>query len=453
MNKIYVIKNSQKFGILVENGNDIIFTYDDKITKDSYIKGLDKKVNQSSILFPLFQNLLPEHHQLELLKQKHNISNQIDILLYLNNIHGSYEFYNDDTFASFIPSFHTVYEYNTVCDVLLESTYPFPNILNYHLNIDKEILFPEGLVYDKAMGLSGYQYKFSVDVDHQNQLVNYTQNDHGLYIMKPYNKSMSTYDRHNSDDYIPYLLLNEHFFMSFAREFGFKIPYNAIIYDGSEFHYIIKRYDRYNNAKFDHKEILTFMLKQSSEKYRVSMKDVLLEAKDNLDKSELEYLFRFIVYSIIIAHGDLHAKNLSLIEKKNTLEKQSFIVSPFYDISTTKIYRSLKTKDIGLKVGKRQHKITKEDICSLANAIDLPENVTEDIINETALLFATKFKQYVDLLPNEIKGLQFKKGGFGSFDPLEVVLNNYYDNRIEYITQSLKVQSVIQLVEDEKDIW
>ncbi len=452
MNKIYVIKNSQHFGTLLEEKNIITFTYANNIEEKSYIKGLKEKVNTSTTLFPVFQNLLPEHHQLELLIEKHNIKTQIGILLYLNNIHGSYEFYNERDFQTFTPSKQPIYNYNDISDEILESSYTFPNILNYTLDIKDEILFPEGLVYDQAMGLSGYQYKFSIDIDHNNSKISYNRGNNGLYIMKPYNKHMASFNRHTPDEYIPYLLLNEHLFMSFAKEFGFKIPYNAIIRHNDEFHYIIKRYDRYDDIKFDHKEILTFMLKPSSEKYNVTMKEVLLTAKENVEKNELIYLFKFIVFSIIIAHGDLHAKNISLIEKQNILEEQEFMVSPFYDISTTKIYKSLKMKDIGLKVGNKLFKINKEQICTLAESIEIEKSNAIEIIDEVALLFTTKFKDYIQNLPDDIKGLQVKKA-YGSFVPLEVILNNYYDTRITYIKDYLQVQSVIDLKNNEENIW
>ena len=59
--------------------------------------------------------------------------------------------------------------------------------------------------------------------------------------------------------------------MSLARDFGFSVPYNGIIKHDSDYHYIIKRFDRHGELKIDH-EILTLMNKNSDQKYKVSMR-------------------------------------------------------------------------------------------------------------------------------------------------------------------------------------
>ena len=106
--------------------------------------------------------------------------------------------------------------------------------------------------------------------------------------MKPYSKYYTTYVPNNKDrSYIPYLLINEHLFMSLALDFGFSIPYNAIIKHGSDYHYIIKRFDRYGELKIDHHELLTLMNKNSDQKYKVTMKDVMETAKSIFQKSSL----------------------------------------------------------------------------------------------------------------------------------------------------------------------
>ena len=104
------------------------------------------------------------------------------------------------------------------------------------------------------------------------------------------------------------------------------------------------------------------MNKNSDQKYKVSMREVLETAKMYISKEQLVELFRFIIFSAVIGHGDLHAKNLSLIYSSNKLDERAMQLSPFYDISTTKIYKDTKKNDVGLKIGNRTSKIKKTDL-------------------------------------------------------------------------------------------
>uniref|UniRef100_UPI00155DA631 hypothetical protein n=1 Tax=Aliarcobacter cryaerophilus TaxID=28198 RepID=UPI00155DA631 len=72
--------------------------------------------------------------------------------------------------------------------------------------------------------------------------------------------------------------------MTLARDFGFKVPYNGIIKNEMDYHYIIKRYDRYSDTKIDHTEILTLMDKVSTENIILICKNYLKQHKSILMK-------------------------------------------------------------------------------------------------------------------------------------------------------------------------
>ena len=349
---IYIVKNNKPFGVLTQADNNITFEYDNSIQKKNYLPGLKEKINNSKVLFPLFNNMLPEHEQKNLLLKKHNITNDIDILSYLDNIHGTFEFYTEDKYKTFTPKDYEEFIYNEKIDEILSNNYKFPNILSdYTLNIDTNILYPTELVNSKVIGLSGFQYKFSVIIDETTKTITHDSSKSSNYFMKPFSKYQSIYNFKDKDkSYIPYLLINEHLFMTLARDFGFKVPYNGIIKNEIDYHYIIKRYDRYSDTKIDHTEILTLMDKVSTEKYNINMQELFKTAQKYIDEVEQLLLFKFIIFSVVIAHGDLHAKNLSLINKSNKSSEELKQLSPFYDISTTKIYKDTKANDIGLKI-------------------------------------------------------------------------------------------------------
>ena len=453
---IYVVKNNKLLGVLTQasNGN-ITFEYDDSIKKEHYLRGLQEKINSSKVLFPVFENMLPEHEQKNLFLEKYNITNDIDILAYLDNIHGTFEFYTEDSYKTFIPKEYEEFIYNEKIDEILCNDYTFPNILSeYSLNIDTNILYPTELVNSKVIGLSGFQYKFSVIIDETTKIITHDSSKSSSYFMKPYSKYQSTYNFKDKDkSYIPYLLINEHLFMTLARDFGFKVPYNAIIKHDTDYHYIIKRYDRYNDNKIDHTEILTLMEKVSTEKYSVTMQELFEIAKEYIDKEEKLVLFKFIIFSLIIAHGDLHAKNLSLINKSNNSEEELKQLSPFYDISTTKIYKDTKENDIGLKIINKKKNIDRTLLLKFAEVIGIERSCAEIYIDEVCTRFIDTFLDYIDKLPNGIKGLPFNTSQY-SKSTLENIFKKYYNERVSYIKNKLINNEIVtEKVQVEENFW
>lgn len=450
---IYIVKNNKPFGVLTQADNNITFEYDNSIQKKNYLPGLKEKINNSKVLFPLFNNMLPEHEQKNLLLKKHNITNDIDILSYLDNIHGTFEFYTEDKYKTFTPKDYEEFIYNEKIDEILSNNYKFPNILSdYTLNIDTNILYPTELVNSKVIGLSGFQYKFSVIIDETTKTITHDSSKSSNYFMKPFSKYQSIYNFKDKDkSYIPYLLINEHLFMTLARDFGFKVPYNGIIKNEMDYHYIIKRYDRYSDTKIDHTEILTLMDKVSTEKYNINMQELFKTAQKYIDEVEQLLLFKFIIFSVVIAHGDLHAKNLSLINKSNKSSEELKQLSPFYDISTTKIYKDTKANDIGLKIINKKSNIDRTLLLKFANIIDIEKICAETLIDEVCIKFIDSFMNYINKLPNEIKGLPFNTGQY-SKSTFENVFRKYYKQRVSYINEKLiDKKRVTQKTED--DFW
>ncbi len=437
---IYVIKNNLPLGILTQSSDGVItFEYLDFVPEEQYLGSLSKKINTSNVLFPIFENMIPEHDQKILLESQYGITNSIDILLHLENIHGTYEFYSQEEFEAYRPlETFEKFVYNEKIDEILDNNYEFPNILkDYQLNISNETLYPEGITKGKVIGLSGFQYKFSILINKEDKTITHDSGKLSNCFMKPYNRHYSHYDYKDKDrSYIPYLLINEHLFMTLARDFGFKVPYNGIIKHEIDYHYFIKRFDRYNDSKIDHTELLTLMNKISTEKYKVTMQEVFETAKEYLNNEDQIILFKFIIFSVVIGHGDLHAKNLSLINVSNHSNEENKQLSPFYDISTTKIYKGIMDRDIGLKIINKTKNIDRQMLLKFADVIKIDKNIAIDLINEVYSQFKDTFLMYVEKLPNEIKGLTFYHGRY-SKGTLDAVLRKYYKNRLEFIEENL----------------
>lgn len=431
-------------GILTENDfGEIKFEYFENILTSQYLTGLEKNINISSKLFPVFENLLPENAQLDLLKSKYSITSAVGALLYLEDIHGTFEF--SEYMKTQNPELgNNIFKYTQVKKDLLDNSYIFPNILhNYVLEIPEKLLYPSGLCGSKIIGLSGYQYKFGVHIDNEGKRIYQLTDKDSAYIMKPNNFFYSKFaPKDKGSVYIPFLLINEHIFMTIARDFGFDVPYNAIIKHGEYYHFIIKRFDRYNNLKIDHTEILSLLNRNPEDKYNVSCKDVIELCSKYLNHKDMTQIFRFIVFSVIIAHGDLHAKNISLICKSNDPSETEKEIAPFYDISTSAIYYGVEKNDIGMQIKNKKKEITLEDLLWISELCNIDQQRAREIIKDLSLKFIKEFQStYIEKLPNDIKNLPFyeKKSIYSTRKSLIEVFNKYYKLRCEYIRQYLQV--------------
>lgn len=445
--KIYVIKNNRLIGFLDQTQDEtIVFDYVKELSSQNYLHGIDDQHNESSILFSVFENLLPENKQLEKVKFNNAIKREIDILLFLDNIHGSFEFYTQEEYEKLGLKEDLEFIYTDVRDEILEENYTFPNILEYKLDIDENILYPEELTIGRATGLSGFQYKFSVIKDDDLETITHTETQSN-YIMKPYSLYNGIYKKSSDPDesYIPYLLVNEHLFMSIARDFGFHVPYNAIIKNKDDYHFIIKRYDRYNLAKIDHHDVLTLLNQHSQRKYQIKVKEIAEMALTYLDEDELFELFSFFVFSVIISHGDLHAKNISFIFKTNNINEKEMQLAPYYDISTVGIYKGLSDRDIGMEIKNKKHNIKMEDFIWLASKFEIDEDRARKCVTDFSNQFINEFKNYILKLPQSIRSLPVQTNSVGYTDPLESIFLKYYKKRVAYINKYLlEVKTVVE---------
>lgn len=440
--QIYVVFKNKFLGVLSEQINQFKFVYDDKITSSDYVHSLPNKENINRHLFAIFDDLIPENPvKIEALKAQNNIKSTIEILLHLDNIHGSFEFYN--SLKEFDLSDELkVFEYRAIKNEIL-GNYSYPEILkSYRL---QEL--PEHAIVNNTLGLSGFQEKYAVSKDDTNHLIQYVENEATEYFIKPFNIEQTHFNRgqlrFNSykKRYYPYLLVNEHIFMSLAKEFGFDVPYNGLIKDNvyNEYHLVIKRFDRYKTIyKFDHHTINSLLNKVSTDKYKVTVKDVIQVAKQYLDIDEMLILFKFIVFSVIISHGDLHAKNISLIYASNDFHDKSMVLAPVYDVLTTNIYGGFQSDvDIGMKLNNKTKNIRREDLVAIAELAEISQDIAIKSINEFSIKFINTFEEHINKLPNEIKSLTIKQSDYANDITLLNKYLRYFAQRQEYINKYL----------------
>jgi serine/threonine-protein kinase HipA len=243
------------------------------------------------------------------------------------------------------------------------------------------------------MSLSGYQHKLKVSIDHKKKIISQNQDGEiASYFMKPYNK----YKAYPSNGhYFPHLAVNEHLYMSFAREkLGFDVPYTAICKneEEGEFHYIIKYFNRYRGFRYAMDEVSSIMGLDSDTKYQTTaekmfsaIETVLVQEQEKIRM--LEYFF----YSYVIMHEDMHSKNLSIIN-----DRGKYFASPLYDITATGFYDHAYGYESHLPVCGKQNNIRLGDFMELAKRLNVRKSLVKEAFGKIIQQYTFSFPEYIE---------------------------------------------------------
>lgn len=384
-----IIVGELKFG-----DGKYIFEYNPKYSGRELI-GIPRKKEpyESSTLFFIFENLIPESHRREKHLDIEKFDDLADSLTTLLNTHGSYQFVYTYELFKYKKTNDKRPNYITIKNKLFDS-YSYPNVLNYTLDIPEEILEDKSTI--DYSSLSGYQNKIDINIDDEKQTIFIdTKNPH--YLLKPFNKNIGEYFG-DKNSYYPQVLANEHLFMSFAKnELGFDVPYNGLVYHKGNFHYLIKRFDRYQEFRYEQYDFGQLLNIPSSKKYDATSDELFHKAKEVLkDKTSKLELLRFYFYSYIIQHGDLHVKNIAILN----IGKEKFTFSPLYDVISLGVIKGKGIEDIALPIQKKhknqKSKFTLEDFLYLADILQLNHLEVKNELRKIALKFVEIFPQYIE---------------------------------------------------------
>ena len=268
------------------------------------------------------------------------------------------------------------------------------NLIEYELDIPLESL--KGVIKSRELysSLSGYQHKIDVNLDHKNRKITRVQKEKGElahYLLKPYAS-----DRRIK--HTPYLALNEHLFMSFAKnELKLDVPFSAVLLgQNRDFYFLVKRYDRYRGYKYHQYDFAQQLNIESEDKYDISIVSILEKFTQRVhDKKSQEDIYRFIIYASLIKHGDLHAKNIGLIE----IGENRWRLAPLYDIISTYIYEGKKSDDFGIVFdyqNPKKRNLNYQEYLEIANILKLSGSKAKTILRDTIKLFQVYFPKYID---------------------------------------------------------
>jgi len=419
--QIAVFKSGQLIGFLSYKEGRYVFEYDQSY-KGKKLDGLaGDELFYATTLFPIFENLIPESDRRDsYLAEGKSL---VEILLELENTHGDFDFVALDKLNDYSNDYINRKSWIAVKEAILQKQ-DFPNILDMSIDIDSGILEAKG----KHSSLSGYQNKIDVSIDFEAKVI--TQSSEALYLLKPYNVESAVYnfkDKHQT--YLPYLGLNEHLFMSFAKNaYGFDVPWSAVVVGEMDFHYIVKRYDRYDGYKYEQRDFAQIMGIKSDQKY-FTTSEKLFDAIAKVVKSKEERLkfLEFYIFSFVIEHADLHLKNISIIN----IGKDKYRLSPLYDLISNGVYRG-DSDELGLPLGGKKHNITMSDFYDIGERIGISRLQTKKSAKKIIDIFIEEFPHYIEQ-SYKIKlfeKLKIQKNRY-SFTTFSNSLEKFYKRRIE----------------------
>jgi serine/threonine-protein kinase HipA len=416
-----VFKSGELVGFLGHEFGQYHFEYD-KGYKGKQLDGLvGSEAYSSATLFPLFENLIPESDRRDAYVA--DGKNLAQILLELDNTHGDFDFVSAEKLYGYKKDYVKCPSWISVKHSILEE-HTFPNILNSDIAIEKEVLDEKG----KHSSLSGYQNKIDVNVDFERGVVE--QSSEALYLLKPYNAQSTIYNfKDKSQTYLPYLGLNEHLFMSFAKNaYGFDVPWSGVVVGEKDFHYVVKRYDRYDGYKYEQRDFAQIMGIKSDQKYFTTSEKLFSAIAQTIGSKEERIRFlEFYFFAFVIEHADLHVKNISILN----IGRNRHQLSPLYDLISNGVYRG-DSDELGLPLGGKKQKIALEAFYPLAEKLGISKLQTKKIARKTIQIFLEAFPSYIEksakITAFESLKTHTSRYSFGRFSDN---LQKFYNRRIE----------------------
>jgi len=388
-----VLKNDLLVGKLSYGNGTYSFEYNTQY-KGTELMGIPrgKKINVPT-LYPVFENLLPEYERRDRLLSV--VTDSADILSKLYNVQGDFRFipyfelFKYKSTAQERPAWHTVKH-----KILGENNYP--NLIDAEILISDEIL--EEASDMEHSSLSGYQHKIDINLDLEKGIIEESERD-AAYLMKPLNRTMTDYfarDENKQKRYYPYLALNEHLFMTFAKnELNLNTPYSGVVFSKDrDFHYVVKRYDRYEQYAYGQYDMAQLLNIPSEKKYKtdtLTLLDVFTKKVKEIDS--LLNMFKLQIYASLMQHSDFHAKNVSVLDAG----RDKYILAPLYDVISIGVYNG-EAHDLGLPLSQQLRKYGKynvDDYLTMGDALGIGKSKAKMVLKQTIETYLDQFPDYI----------------------------------------------------------
>ena len=190
----------------------------------------------------------------------------------------------------------------------------------------------------------------------------------------------------------PFLVENEAWFLGLAHRTGLSVPKFRVITDSFGINgLLVERFDRdyageqvVRHAVEDGTQVLGIY---PADKYRVTAESVsqALISQCASRKFAALQIFQYFLFAWLTGNGDMHAKNLSILNASISGQEREWRISPFYDLPSTLPYGDT---TMALDLSGRNLDLSFKSFLQFADSIELPEAAARRCINE--MLLATE---------------------------------------------------------------
>lgn len=218
------------------------------------------------------------------------------------------------------------------------------------------------------------------------------------------------------------IIPNEMMCLSLAHLCGLKVNTAKIIQDKDQIEaLLVERFDRKWNPlvktwnRFHQEDACQFLNRYPADKYRISIQEIAEGIIEFSTSPELEVLnlLKQVAFSYLIGNGDLHAKNISLLQPGISSPHQ---LSPAYDIVCTALYGDHK---MALMFDGKNQNLKRKNFIEFGKRYNIPEKATMSMLNK----LVEKFQKHHHLFfsfPTAIKKQKF--------------LNQFFDQRLTHLS-------------------
>lgn len=353
LNEILYIFKSEKLYAKIENKK--LF----KLSKDNLF--IEDENSWDELL-----DILPQGQDLIIMKNSFNLQDDKEVFYFLKNPIGDFYFSTSQEYK----------EGDLKLSNLKNEKISFPNELNLNINIDYSQMYPAShqSSQNQKLSISGYQHKLQIIIE-KNQI----KESYSNFILKPASRELSK------------VAINEHLNTTFLKEFGFEIPFNAIIFDERfrEYSYIIKRFDIDKNSKKIPQISLNALMK-SNDQYEGNIEEISNFLSNKLNKIEKIKFIKFIYANTLIFNSDLHKRNISFIFMDDELK-----LSPAYDILNVSAIKGKDKDQATLSINNKIKNIKIDDFDKAINILKLDEKEVKQELKKLLAIYIKKYPIYI----------------------------------------------------------
>jgi serine/threonine-protein kinase HipA len=183
---------------------------------------------------------------------------------------------------------------------------------------------------------------------------------------------------------------NEHLTMQLGALFGLEIPpCGLVLLDDASLAFIIRRFDRPDGGRKRRQEdFCQLASRPSKEKYAGSAELCarLVRLYSGQPGVDVLKLYRLWVFSWWVGNGDLHLKNLSLLDGSREDTAAPHLLSPAYDLVASHLV--IDDDRMALPMGGRDRRYSRASWRSFAGYCGIPDRAAERILAQPGRLLA-----------------------------------------------------------------